>query len=371
MENNQSPISSNQQQSTSQIGKFFIIIVVIIGFITAFAGGYFLSCTLSSEKNVTITGPAIPTTKVLPTTVITSPYLTANNPEVAQDTTKFLPGKHYFDDTILLITRDKPRISLIATVTRAEQDGNYAQSSRVSYFDGSNWTRQSNSKTISDSTIVSNSLVKSWSTTIDPSRVLKQTAQGEITINNTSLSFSTGLLQNEIGMRSIPGYTKFMSQGTGVLKINGVTHDAYILYTRIYSLNASDIQFYNQPFGLTTDWIAFWDTKGNFYHVDVTNVDKPTQTYQTHQIAVIEDTNGSVTKTFNVSVQRDEKNPPTQYSVSLNNPIGVTMKFNRINANNKAPNGSYTWYMGNIEGSVQKSNGESLQGVGVVEYIHD
>lgn len=370
-------VDSGQQGAQNQgilnhskhIPKVLIILLVVIGFITTFASGYFLSHLFATEQNVT-TGTK-PPAKNIPYVKDATPYPTSNNPQVEQDSTKFLPGKHYFDDTIMIVTKDKPQINVVATVTRAEQDNNYAQSMRVSYYDGTNWTRQSASKTSTDSTIISNNLVKSWNTTIDPSRVLKQTAQGEITINNSSLVFSTGVLQNEIAIRSLPGYTKFLSNGTGTLTVNGVSHQAYILYTRIYSLNAAEIQFYNQPFGVTTDYIAFWDTQGNFYHVDATSVDKPTPTYQTHQLGIMEDTNGAVEKTFSVTVNRDSKNPPEQYTATLNSPIGATLKFNRVNGINKAPNGSFTWYMGNIEGTVQRQNGQTLDGIGLVEYIHN
>lgn len=361
--------SQSNPNHSRHMSKIFIIVIVIIGFTTTFVSGYLLSRLFATEQNVT-TGTN-PQTKNIPYIKDATPYPTSNNPQVEQDSTKFLPGKHYFDDTIVIVTKDKPQINLVATVTRAEQDNNYAQSTRVSYYDGSNWTRQSASKTSQDSTIVSNNLVKSWNTAIDPSRVLRQTAQGEITINNSSLIFSTGVLQNEIGIRSLPGYTKFISNGTGTLTVNGVAHQAYILYTRIYSLNAAEIQFYNQPFGVTTDYIAFWDTQGNFYHVDATSVDKPTPTYQTHQLGIMEDTNGAIEKTFSVTVNRDSKNPPEQYVATLNSPIGATLKFNRVNGINKAPNGSFTWYMGNIEGTVQRPNGESLSGIGLVEYIHN
>lgn len=373
VENNLSFQQGNQIRtnniSSKHLSKIFIILIIVIGFITTFVSGYFVSRLLATEQNIT-TGKNTQTKNIPYISNITS-NPTTNNPQVEQDSTKFLPGKHYFDDTIMIVTKDKPQINVVATVTRAEQDNNYAQSTRVSYYDGSNWTRQSASKISQDSTIVSNNLVKSWNTTIDPSRVLKQTAQGEITINNSSLVFSTGVLQNEIGIRSLPGYTKFMSNGTGTLTVNGVAHQVYVLYTRIYSLNAAEIQFYNQPFGVTTDYIAFWDTQGNFYHVDATSVDKPTPTYQTHQLGIMEDTNGAVEKTFSVTVNRDSKNPPEKYTASLNNPIGATLNFNRVNGINKAPDGSFTWYMGNIEGTVQRPNSESLSGIGLVEYIHN
>ncbi len=357
--NSTTVINTNKSNNFS---KALLMIILIVGFITTFASGYFLARMLTSEE-YNDTGK---TTNTHPT-----PEPTIYNSQEEQSTTKFLPGKHYFDDTIILITKDKPQINLIASVTRVEQEENYTQATRVSYYDGNSWARKSDSQKTQNTAIVSNSLVKSWNTIIDPSRVLKQTAQGEITINNTSLSFSTGDLQNEIGMRSLPGYTKFMSNGTGTITIDGVMRQVNVLYTRIYSLNAAEIQTYNQSLGLATDWVAFWDIQGNFYHIDSTTVDKPTSIYKSHQIGIMEDANGAVTKTFNVTVSRDSENPPVHYIASLNSPIGMVLEFNRINAINKAPNGSFTWYMGNLEGTVQKTNGEKINGIGLIEYIHN
>ncbi len=364
---------TSEAKTLNPLLKILLVVILVIGFITTFASGFFLSKLFESEKNVTTQKTPSSTSqfpKIVKEPDVTSIPSSSPNPEVSQDTTKFLPGKHYFEDTIILVTKDKPQINLVATVTRAEQDSNYAQSTRVSYYDGKNWTRQSSSKAAKDSAIVSNNLVKSWVTDIDPSRVLKQTVKGEITINNSSITFSSYVLQNEIGMRSLPGYTKFMSNGTGTVAVNGVSRGAYILYTRIYSSNASDIQFYNDPFGLTTDWVVFWDTQGNFYHVDATSVDKPTTTYQTHKIGVMENSTGAVSKAFDLSIERGSKSPPEDYVISLFSPINAKLTVKRINGVNKAPNGSYIWYMGNIEGTVETQQG-SIPGVGLVEYIHD
>lgn len=46
-------------------------------------------------------------------------------------------------------------------------------------------------------------------------------------------------MENEIGIRSLPGYTKFMSEGDGTIIINGEPFESYVLYTRIYSSNSS------------------------------------------------------------------------------------------------------------------------------------
>lgn len=332
--------------------KIFILVFVLAGFISAFIGGYFISSLLSQEKNISYSD------SVKPISPTPSP---TNSPEIPEDSTKFEPGKHYYDDTVMIITKETPQKTLVATVNRNEKNGDYLQTTRTSFHDGSKWTRKSENKSTKNSTIVSGNLVKDWNLNIDPSRVLKQTFNGSMQIDNNSLTFSSEVLQNEISVRSLPGYTKFMSEGDGTFSINGTNYQAHILYTRIYSENASDIQFYEDPFGLTTDWIAFWDNQGNFYHIDSTFVDKPTEKYQTHQLGILKKSDGSVNKTFDVKVSRNEKDPPDSYTVTLGTPINNTIQFNRINAVNKAPNGSYAWLMGNIEGNT---------GVGLVEYIH-
>jgi hypothetical protein len=350
--------------------KYVILGILILGFIVTFASGYFLSQVLSAEQPVSPPGTNYPSPTRIPF-IRTTPVPIDNGQQVQQDTTKFLPGKFYFEDTILVVTKDKPQINLIASINRLEQEKNYSQGTRVSYFDGSSWVRKGVNNTTADSTIVSNSLIKSWNIVIDPSRVLRETVKGEVTINDTPITFKTDILRNEISMRSLPGYTKFMSSGTGQLTLNGKAHEMYVLYTRIYSLNAADIQFYNQPLGLTTDWIAFWDANGNFYHVDTTAVEKVTPIYQSHQVGIQEDSNGSVIKTFSVSVGRDTSNPPSNYTVIMNNPINDTVTFKRTNSLNKSPNASYSWFMSSIEGSVQRADGQTLPGIGVAEYIHD
>lgn len=371
MVDNQIPISVNAQNKRNTVLKFFLILLIILGFVGAFGGGYFLKDLLKKENVTQNIIQSSPMPSANSQSNSQKPII-QNEPSIIAETTKFLPGKHYFDDTIMAIAKDKPYYSLVATVTRQQQGSNYAQNSRVSYFDGKSWVRKQDSKTIPDNNIVSNSLIKSWSTSIDQSRVLKETDNGEININNSTISFSSGLLQNEISIRSLPGYTKFISKGDGFLTINGIKYSAYILYTRIYSLNSSDIQFYNQPFGLTTDWLVFWDTDGNMYHVDATNVTNPTLIYQTHKLGVLEDKDGTVFKTFQVTVNRDSLIPPNKYTIGLGSSIDSVLDLNLLDSINKAPNDSYKWYMGHVTGTVQRGEGgQVLNGVGLIEYIHN
>ncbi len=336
----------------SPLVVFIIFIVLFAGYVTTFLSGIYFSRMLTPQT------PPLPVT-LTPTPTTTKPV-----------TLHITPGKHYFDDTVLLLEKNEPYRTLIATVTRTQEDQKFGQETRVSYFDGKTWTRKIHSDYTTSSEIQPSALISTWKTTIDSSRVLKEQTAGTGQIAGSLFSFQTGELHNEISMRSLPGYTKFMSEGMGTFVLDGTAHDAYVLYTRIYSLNADDIQFYTTPLGLTTDWVAFWDTKGNFYHIDSTNVDKPTPLYTTHQIGVKKSFDGAVTKTFKVNIQRDTDTPPTNYSIHLDSPIGDDLSFHRINSLNKAPNGSYAWYIGLVNGAVEK-NGTFVQGIGVAEYIKD
>lgn len=341
--------------------KFLLILLLILGFIICFITGFFLNPLLSNQ---TKTDKTTSNVKPLPTPVIDKTN------ETAQEITKFLPGKAYFDDTVMLVSKKDPAVSLIATATRNQQEKGYVQNTRVSVFDGKSWARKTGQATTDTSTIVSGTIVKNWTTETDPSRVLKEKSSGEINLNDLQIKFSTNTLQNEISVRSQPGYTKFMSNGEGTLTINNQSYPAYVLYTRIYSLNASEIQFYDQPFGLTTDWVAFWDENGNFYHVDTTSVSKPTDIYKTHKLGVMETNTGSVLKTFAVTTTRDQITPPDKYTFNLQNPVDVTLNLERLNSLNKAPNNSYKWFVGQVKGTATL-NGQTINGVGIVEYINN
>ncbi len=362
-------IDSSSTSQYSYLPKKTVIVIIALllcGFVATFISGFYLSDVFSREKP----------TAVIQNELNPSPTETPTEAndilEEIQESTNFIPGMNFFDDTIMLVSKQEPHISLIATATRHQNEQGYTQNTRVSYFNGNDWARKLAQNATSDSAIVSNALFKRWEIDINKSRVLKQRVDGEILIGGDALAFSTSELENEIGMRSLPGYTKFMSNGSGTLKVNGNNLAVHVLYTRIYSLNSADIQFYNQPLGLTTDWVAFWDNQGNFYHIDNTQVDRPTPIYESHQIGVLKSADSSVLKSFSLEVQRDGNTPPTDYVVNIHNPIRKKLRFSLKNNINKSSNKSMTWFMGSIAGTVIDEASEStIEGFGLVEYIHN
>jgi hypothetical protein len=340
----------------SKQNQNMILVIMLFGasVVSSFIGGYILSSLTKPANNTPIV------------TITPTPEPTDVN-EVPEPGTSFQSGKNYFDDTIMAITEDTPHRIVVATVTRHEQEGGVNQGSRVSYFNGSAWTRKVQSKVNDSTAIHTNNLIADWNIDIDPSRVLKQTVNGKLLVDQNTIFFDTGTLTNNISIRSLPGYTKFMSNSTGNITIGGAKQKSKILYTRIYSNNSAELQFYDTPFGLTTHWLAFWDQNGNFYHLDSTNVPNPTAKYQTHQLGVKVDNLGRVSKTFQVSIQASNENPPKSYQITFGSPIDQTLELTIGASNNKAPNNTYSWFMSDVSGKVDGS----ISGYGAVEYIHN
>lgn len=289
---------------------------------------------------------------------------------IAQETTTIVPGKKYYEESVMMMTKTEPYITFIATVVRLEQDIGFTQNTRISFYDGTGWKRDSESRHLNDSTIIGGKLINSWEVSIDPSRVLKEGTNGKAVIDNHEVVFRTGELRNEISMRSLPGYTKFMSKGDGFLSIDGKSYAVNEIYTKIYSLNSADIQFYSEPLPVTTDWIVFWDKDGNIYHLDMTDVPNPTPVYQSHTIGFRESNNSVIAKTMKAQVERDQNTPPQKYTVTFGSPVSETLRADLQNALNKSLRSDSPWYMGQIKGTITKEDGSTVEGVGIVEYIH-
>lgn len=344
------PITQKNIPTITLIIGFFLF-VLSVG--SSFIGGFYVQKLLNTNE------------KIAPS-IFPTPTAITHNSESPEINNNYVKDQQYFDDTIIAVTDNTPHKILIATATRQETQNGANQATRVSYFDGQKWTRKMLTKYYDTTAIYTNDIITTWKINIDPSRVLKQNVQGLIQIDQNTIDFDTSDITNNIGIRSLPGYTKFMSTGNGSLTIDGTHFNAKILYTRIYSNNSQEIQFYDTPFGLSTHWLAFWDNNGDFYHIDSTFVDNPTDKYQTHELGVVVDKDGRVSKTFDLKVESDSNNPPNTYQIQFGAPINQTLHFTTLSSINKAPSNSYSWFMSNGTGQI-----DNIEGFGLAEYIHN
>lgn len=340
-------------EAKSNLGNILILTGVVVSFGVMFFGGFFFRDLLAKEQ----------ISRLQPTPTGAPSKTQAANKD-------YLPYDLYFDDSLIMVEVAEPHEAIVVSSSRSKSVRKTAQTSRMSFYDGQKWDRKIAYAASGNAGITSDSIVKRWDIYIDSTRVLKQSSQGELQFGDKNITFSTGELQNELAVRSLPGYTKFMSAGKGTFTIDGTSKEAYVLYERIYSLNDKEIQFYNRPLAVTTYWMAFWDEDGTFYHLDSTNVGRPTDVYQSHQFGLEKTTLGSVTKTFDLTPSRDDEKKPTTFTFNLKQPVGVTIKTDVVSSLDKAASQNEIWRMNSVTGTVTKGS-KTVKGIGLVEYIRD
>lgn len=301
---------------------FLIVIFVVFSLLISFYSGYFLKNSLTREGSSNL--------------------------------------KPYFSDEIILITKDEPHITLIAYSSRKSLDNKtYTHRQKVFFFDGSTWEAKLENKTSDTPQIVTSQMVPKWNITNDPSLVLKQSVNGEILVNNHKIQFVVPAIYNELGIRSLENYTVFRSETTGKLIIDGKEFESHVLYTRNYAYaSAINLIEVTKPIGIETDWVAFWDEKGNFYNID----------YKSHSIGVLKDKDSKIQKSFDIEI---DKGIQDVYKINILEPVSRQLDLNFLNYVDKNINPSpYFWETGQLNGYVKLKSGEKINGFGIYEQLY-
>ena len=278
----------------------------------------------------------------------------------------------YFNDEIVLISKEEPHYTLVANASRFYNDtGSYTHRQKIFFFDGNEWSSKF-STTESNNLIIANTpTIPVWEINDDPSRVLKQKVKGKTDTGESIIEFDVPLITNELGIRSLAEYTVFRSEAVGEMIINGKKYESNVLYTRTYSYNASIglITLSKDPIGISTNWLAFWDVDGNFYNIDETIVDsKESDPYKSHSIAVMKDNNGSVQKSFDLNLQTKKNNG---YNIDINETLNRSLEIKFINEISRNPNNKLVDNkLGQVEGTIRLKDGKTLKGYGLYEYIY-
>lgn len=320
---------------------FLIVILTVFIVLSAFYSGFFL-------KNILLKANPI------------------KNSEVTNQ--KYLP---YFSDQIILISKKEPHHTLIATVSRFSTDNTtYTQYQKAFYFNGDKWFRDASDINSDNLNIAPSKTIPKWTIKDDPTLVLKQSVEGEAQINNSKITFNVPNIENEMGIRSLSNYTEFRSETDGKLIIDDKEFDSYVLYSRIYSYNGTiGTVTTNDPIGINTDWVAIWDTDGNFYNIDKTTVDGNFQgKYKFHSIAVFKDKNEKISKSFITEIQ---KNKDLGYKINITDKIKADITMDFLNSISKTQvNSKYDNFIGQITGDIKLSDGKTVKGFGIFEYIY-
>lgn len=297
----------------------------------------------------------IPTPTVTPSPTPT-PTISLLPTEPPVQSMQFLPNKQYYNDEVTILTKDNPHQIISVQVTRAEQQTNFLQYTAINFYDGASWNRNTLSSATTDSSIQTNTIIRNWSSAIGSANKTSPDLAVTVAYKDIVISLAKKTISDEINLVSLPNLTKFTSQGTGTVTIDGVSHDAYFVYTRSYSLNAASLSFLTNPANFTTKWVAAWDLAGNFYLVDIQKAKAGTSAYQNYQLAAIQDSKGGISRYSDAAFQQQSQNNGT-YEVHFSNQI---LDFTYLTSLAKsAPSDPYVWTDGSMDGNVRLYNDQS------------
>lgn len=161
--------------------------------------------------------------------------------------------------------------------------------------------------------------------------------------------------------KNTPLYFKEASIGTAELQVNGVSVDANVFVSPVYSRDyTKQVYFegFNDVRGLATQFIVF-DTEGNAYVVDRSDVTNPVPAYTSHQWVLLKRIDGAAYKGFRATVQGNALNEKsTAWEVtSLDVPFTLSLS-------------SGTRYAGElhgrtVSGTVKRADGSVVPVVGI------
>ena len=354
-----------EEQKANPFPKKILIAFGVVGVLLVFFSGFFIRGAVQQPAQVAVIPTPTPTLVPPSITVTPTPFS-----EVPIETIQFLPRKQYFEDTYVAVTKSAPYQTVILSVSRIEQQRDYVQFMKINYYNGKEWIRRTitNTNRLPNATVSMNLILKKWK---DATTLGLQSKEDivQLLIDDQTLLINSQTLRNEISVQSVPGATKFIYQGTGTLQIDDDPLEAYVFYARSYSFNASDLAFLTDPASLTSQWAVFWDTEGAFYHLDRVNAPNPSSEIQNRTIGIRETIPQTVTKTENVSAQKEMVKDVQIYKIDFQQPIREKLQMSFANAVNKSDKRSYEWFLGSGNGVSVKSAGRSVNGVGVFEFI--
>lgn len=295
--------------------------------------------------------------------------LTSNKSDIYQTGQLDKSFRPNFIDEMILMTNTIPRQTLILSGIRSlNESGVIYYTFKSFYFDGNRWHKQVDKGTSDDFEKIPTTPVREWNVVDDPSYMLRQSVSGKILMGSKEITFNVPEIQNEMSIRSNYKYTRFLSETNGKMVINNQELNVKVLYARIYSFSKPEsLIFTDDPSGIQTEWLAFWDKDNNFYSIDETVIDNKVthNSYKAHSLGLIKNNSGGIFKTFELTLDGLGRQ---EYEVKLHN-LETRLSIQKINSVNKAENDIDIWNTGIAEGYIIDKNGQKIDGYGIYETI--
>jgi hypothetical protein len=135
--------------------------------------------------------------------------------------------------------------------------------------------------------------------------------------------------QGDFLVKNTLEYTKYISEGNGIVTINGKQYPVRAIVSKIYTPYYDKYVFFNGYDDLRSlaQLFVLWDSDGNFYLLDQSKVDQNLPEYKSHTWALYKNRTGNYTKkAFSANVEYSHQNwKPKSWSVYVPD-FGTTLK---------------------------------------------
>lgn len=135
---------------------------------------------------------------------------------------------------------------------------------------------------------------------------LTSTITGTVEIENDYFAFNVDLIKTPMVVKAKERHVKFAGTTETTLVINDEKVPARVALLKDY--NKDSVYFDLKEYGIETDWLVYWDENDNFYHLDITTMEKFNPLYEPHEFFAVLTPNNVIEHFENfLSVQNGDK----------------------------------------------------------------
>lgn len=201
--------------------------------------------------------------------------------------------------------------------------------------------------------IKSNQFISNFENEIFDDLSTRETYSFSLKIDSKNIDVELEGLEGDFITRNTITYTKYLSAGTGNIKINGENFEVNAALEKVYSNDKSQYLFFPGINDLSSRTYRFllWDTEGNFYLLDDSIVSKDNPHYRPHTWILYKNASPKyMQKFFEADIDFQEKDEEKKWTIYI--PGLETTLILSTSESTEA-----NWSNGTIKGTAQRQDG--------------
>lgn len=201
--------------------------------------------------------------------------------------------------------------------------------------------------------IKSNQFISNFENEIFDDLSTRETYSFSLKIDSKNIDVELEGLEGDFITRNTITYTRYLSAGTGNVKINGENFKVNAALEKVYSNDKSQYLFFPGINDLSSRTYRFlvWDTEGNFYLLDDSIVSKDNPHYRPHTWLLYKNASPKyMQKFFEADIDFQEKDEEKKWTIYL-----AGLKTTLILSTSESTEAN--WSNGTIKGTAQREDG--------------